>query len=159
MRIESGKKRILTTWTKERDAVLLARYPNTRKKKIADELGVSVSAIYARAIELGCGQQKKVPWSEEETQFLIDNGHQMTASEIGRKLDRTRQSVNSKAVSLGIEMKKPESTNKERPVMVTRREESPFQKTDTGYIYRGIDHFNPSSTPRKREFGIQSSLG
>ena len=141
------KKRILTTWTTERDAMLIARYPNTSKQKIAEELGTTVDAIYARAIVLQIAAPKK-PWEEDEEEFLIANAETMTASEIGRVLDRPRQSVNSKAVSLGVECKKPVCTNKSLPIQIEKRAMSPIEKTATGYIYRGLDHDRPQPAQR-----------
>ena len=141
-------KRVQTKWTSERDDILRRMYPNHSKQRIAENLGVSSAAIYARAIEIGCTGTPKVPWTQTEVDFLFDHHKTMTASQIGRELNRTRQSVNSKAVSLGVECKKPACTNISLPAMIEKRDADPYQKTETGYIFRGLDHVRPQSAQR-----------
>lgn len=58
-------------WTPAEDALMRSRYPNTRARDIADELGRPIKQIYGRASVLGLS--KSAEWIAEQTRQAMRN--------------------------------------------------------------------------------------
>lgn len=79
--------------------------------KIAEHLGLSERTIRDQRNKHGFTKESKyspspaVKWSEEETQYLIDNYHTKTYYEMAKFLGRSRKSLERKAINLNLGLK------------------------------------------------------
>lgn len=60
---------------------------------IADTLNFNALEEIIRQVELTDGRQRQPPWTDEESQFVIDNYQHMSNAEIGSYLDRSATAV------------------------------------------------------------------
>lgn len=96
-------------WSKSEIKALERNYPRESAESLSKELGRSKYSIYTKASELGikselCGSGRR--WNEKETQILREEYSSKTASEVANLLDRSVDSVKSKAGKMEITERK-----------------------------------------------------
>lgn len=83
-------------WTKQEEELLRQRYSSGTGDyvtEIADRLGRTRNAVFARAKKLKLYVHPVKIWTKAEEQFLKKNYRTMTRSEIGKRLGRSTSSV------------------------------------------------------------------
>lgn len=96
-------------WTTKEEQFLIDNYPTLRTKGVAHALNRTEASVSVRANNLrvrGYDIEDPRVWSEEETQFLIDNYKTKSNQVIADMLGKTYSSVQSKLSDMGLRRNK-----------------------------------------------------
>jgi len=96
----------LKKWTKEEDDYIIEKYDLNSARVISEYLDDrSLTAVKSRItflFEEGLLKPKRIKrlWSNDETNYLIDNFSKMTYQQIADNLERTLASVKQKVITI-----------------------------------------------------------
>lgn len=88
-------------------------------------------------------------WSEIDLKYLVDNYSKLSNQEIGEKLHKTKKSVDSKAIRLGLKKDSSYISNVNRIRTINRLGDSIWTKEDLDFLTFNIDKMsNPELSKR-----------
>ena len=102
-----GGQRPKHKWIDEERAIVRRDYKGTNasSQKIADGLGVTLSAVKGQAAKLGIMRQKNPPWTKQELDQLEELIHRLPVGAIAKKLHRSPNAVKVKATRLKLNIR------------------------------------------------------
>jgi len=92
-------------WTREEEAYLEENYGKIPTSEIGEKLNRSMRSVQEKAKQLDLESDLRGPgrrWKKDELDFLKEEYENLGAAKIGRKLNRSKASVQGKARSLGL---------------------------------------------------------
>ena len=95
-------------------------------------------------------------WSEYELKYLIDNYSKLSNQEIGENLGKTKKSIDSKAIKLGLKKDVNYISNVNRMRVIDRHGDSIWTKKDLDFITHNIDKMSNIELSKKLNKTINS---
>lgn len=95
-------------------------------------------------------------WSENDLKYLVDNYSKLSNQEIGEKLGKTKKSVDSKAIRLGLKKDSFYISNVNRLRTINRHGDSIWTKEDLDFLIFNIDKMSNPDLSKKLDKTINS---